>query len=352
MKLCKYVKCSKPHERRSAYCSASCKTRQWELKNGKKPFIESKKASKNDIGSYIENLVKEGIKPNLRPSVEGGYYQSIPAQYETRMVPAAPTNYAMNLSLLSASTSLLESEFKLETLLKRWMGGLFVGGILDLISPSQIEQRSIVSEAKEVYIKPPNILKDRMTSAEYQDLKIERLGIKGKYKDLFGDPSKDFYMIVDGNAGHGKSWWVAEFAQYFHRNHGKVIYYAAEQSGQNLAFQEMVQSLNTSFEIETNPKRLSKAQMLNDFKKYDLVVLDSVSEMGLSPEDLKDLRSNSDCAVVGVLQSTKDGQHKGSNEWLHDVAISVNLVRFQPQLRKSRFKKIEADKSGGRVINL
>jgi len=351
MKNCKYVNCLKPHERKSKFCTNACRTRQWELDNNKKPFLQQSKGSI----TKAETLNTVGYNKSIRPSTSGGYIKTIPAKTETYVYPNE-TNYGSYVSIIFgliggfAAKKKKGEKFSLSGFGKGAAGGYILGYGMDWLSPDQIEETVMIEPSREVYI--PAKDKNRMSSARYQDVKIKRLGLTGKYKKLFGDPAKDFYMIVDGSPGHGKSWWVAEFAQHFHRYHGKVIYYAAEQSGMNLAFQEMLTELNTSFEIETNPKRLSKQKIKEDFNNYDLVILDSVSHMGMTPQELRDLRDETNCAIVAVLQSTKEGQHKGSNEWLHDVGISINLVRYEPQVRKTRYKKIEPPKSGGRVINL
>jgi len=347
MKQCKYENCKKPHNRKSAYCCDSHRVRQWELKNNKKPFFEQPKAAVSKAAIGYDHL--------FRPSVGGGHIKTIPAKTETHIIPNQ-TNFARNTSIIFSlmggffGKKKRGEKFSLDGFLKGGTTGFFLGATMDWLAPNSTQETVMIEPSREVYI--PAEDKNRMSSARYQDAKIKRLGLTGKYKKLFGDPAKDFYMIVDGSPGHGKSWWVAEFAQHFHRFHGKVIYYAAEQSGLNLAFQEMLTELNTSFEIETNPKRLSKQKIKEDFNNYDLVILDSVSYMGMTPQELRDLREETNCAIVAVLQSTKEGQHKGSNEWLHDVGISVNLVRYEPQVRKTRYKKIEPPKSGGRVINL
>ena len=192
----------------------------------------------------------------------------------------------------------------------------------------------------------------RISSRDYRNEKIERISLNAKYRTLFGNPSKDFYMMVDGLPGHGKSYWVMEFAEYYNRQIGNVIYYAAEQNGQNLALQEMQNTLETTFTIERQPKKLSKSDMIKDFNQYDLVVIDSINEMGLSAKEIKDIRDASGAAIVGILQSTKDGQFKGGQEYLHDVDISVKLNTFKPEVIKSRYKSIHDEKDRGRVVKI
>lgn len=344
MKRCKYVKCRKEHSKRSAYCCPAHKTRQWEIDNNKKPFLADKNKQKTDAYHLKRSLAEVMMK-------DFDYKKVIPAVYKEVKTPNKKTNYARNLAIgVPLAKALIQKDVKPKDLLW-WMGGGYVlGSFIDWIQPKYTTTRLLVKEEQTIYQTPPKQKKNRMTGAEYADLEIPTLGLKGSYKNLFGDPSENFYMVVDGKPGHGKSYWVAKLAQYLHRNHGKAIYYAAEQHGENLALQEMVKAVGVTFEIETQPHLLSKKRIISDMKKYDLIVFDSVNEMGFTPDELKDMRKKSNCAVIGVLQSTKDGQHKGSQEWLHDVDISINIVRYKPEVRKTRFRKIEV--SGGKIVNM
>lgn len=351
MKKCEYINCENSHNRKSKFCKASCKTRQWEIDNNKAPFLSNKTVTKKKTGTISKHLTNDFF----RTDVNGNKVLSIPAKYRTEIVPLEAGQFALKFALLgSVAAPLVHREKLTPKSFMWWVASGFVFGLVkDLIRPKFVEQQVLIEEARTQIIPSvePKQNKQRMTSSEYKELNIERLGLTGKYKNLFGDPAANFYMVVDGRPGNGKSYWVAELAQHIHRNHGRVIYYAAEQNGQNLALQEMVKTLGTTFEIETKPHTLSKAKILQDMKNYSLVIMDSIQQMGLKPQEIREMRKQSNSALIGVLQSTKDGQHKGGQEWLHDVDISIQITRYQPHVRKTRFKKLESSDLG-RIINL
>ena len=354
MKKCAYIKCQELHTRRSKYCKPACKTRQWEIDNGKEPFLKGKNDER--VKAYHQKkTLSEIMMEGLRQDPNNGFFSYVvPAKYDTVLTLAEKKKYKNKLAVAAPiATALVKKDVTPKQLFWWTAAGYAIGSLLEWLQPKYIEQRVLLEPERTVNIDmpQPKVTKQRMTSAEYTDLEIPSLGLTGKYKTLFGDPSKDFYMVVDGKPGNGKSYWVAALAQHIHRNHGRAIYYAAEQSGQNLALQEMVKYVGTTFEIETKPHLLSKEKILEDMKNYSLVVMDSISEMGITPKDLRDMRKDSNAAIIGVLQSTKDGSHKGSQEWLHDVDISINVTRYQPQVRKTRYKKLDSGENG-RVVNM
>ena len=165
-----------------------------------------------------------------------------------------------------------------------------------------------------------------INALDYRKQKIETINFNRQYRQLLGRPPKNFYAMVHGQSGHGKSYWAIQFAEYFKRNHGKVLYFAAEQRGMNLAVQNILNEVEATFEVHTEPRSLTVSDIKRYAKSYDLLVFDSFTEMDLNPEQIKEIRKQGKAAILGVLQSTKDGQFKGDNTWLHDTDIMVQLV--------------------------
>lgn len=176
-----------------------------------------------------------------------------------------------------------------------------------------------------------------LSAKDYKDAQIPTIGFTGKYLYLMGDPSHGFYMMVTGAPGNGKSTFSIQFSEYLNSNHGRVLYLAAEQPRLNLPLQNLLKENNVSFDIHTQPP--SKLELLNEqIKGYKFVVFDSVNHMNLSSYDLKKLKdSNPLISFVCVMQSTKAGEFKGNQEYLHDCDIRVNLKRPKVYQTKSRF---------------
>ena len=193
----------------------------------------------------------------------------------------------------------------------------------------------------------PNGLKEKKTGkilsgAEYREKEIPTIGLTGKYKYLIGDPGPGFYMLVTGRPGHGKSTFTIQFAQYLQENHGRVLYLPAEQPGLNLPLQRLLRENNVSFDIHTDPP--SRVDLLEKIiAPYDYVIFDSVNHMHLQADDLALLRKKlPKVSFICIMQSTKTGDFKGSQQFLHDCDIQVELERPKVYQRKSRYAP-EAD---------
>jgi len=234
---------------------------------------------------------------------------------------------------------------KMDTRLKlaKWAGGL--GLIMDVAVgrakpaiPQQIaspeQQRLQQSNQFAQKAKQGGFL----NAAQYSKINIPVIAMSAEYDYLFGMPSRDFYMVIHGLPGNGKTSFAVKFAQYFNKHHGRVLYLASEQNGIDLSLQDILKNNKANFQIHTQPRQLSEADLLTAFNSYDLIVLDSATNMGFYPVDVKKLQEQSGKAMIAILQSTKDGSFKGSQEWLHDVDVSIKVDEFQAHLEKTRYK--------------
>lgn len=181
------------------------------------------------------------------------------------------------------------------------------------------------------------IFKPIVKAEEYRNVKIPSLGFRGEWLYLLGDPAPGFLMLITGAPGQGKSTVAIKFSQYFQENHGKVIYLAAEQSKLNKPLQRLLREFSATFAVHTMPTG-NVDQLAKDIAEYDLIVIDSVNHLRMSAEDLESLRAiYPEKSFVAVMQSTKDGNYKGSQEFLHNCDIRVDLERPYAKQTKSRF---------------
>ena len=226
-----------------------------------------------------------------------------------------------------------------------WFG--IAGAALDFVFKDKPQAQQQLIEVPQVQVQQVQTLQseitrkakkgDYLSAKDYQKITIPRIPMSSEYDYLFGMPARDFYMVLHGLPGNGKTSFAVKFGQYFHSHHGKVLYLASEQNGIDLAFQDVLKRYKASFQLHTNPKQLTEEHLLAAFKSYDLIILDSATNLGFYPNQIKDLQEKSGKAVIAILQSTKDGKFKGSQEWLHDVDISLKIDDFQAILEKSRF---------------
>ena len=173
---------------------------------------------------------------------------------------------------------------------------------------------------------------------QFKTMKFKPLHFEGEWKKLMGTPESNFGMMVYGKAGQGKSYFCLELASYLGNNFGDVIYNSSEE-GLSLSLQNKVQTMDmTNIHLGT-AKDLIALQMLLSQSPYKFVFLDSLNDMKISSKDFKQLKSmHPDKAFIGILQSTKSGSFKGSNDYEHDMDISLKIENQVAECKKGRFQ--------------
>lgn len=159
-----------------------------------------------------------------------------------------------------------------------------------------------------------------MNSIDFAKLHFNSIGFSGKWLDLIGDPSPGFTAMVFGRPKMGKSYLCVDFAGYLARNHGTVLYVANEEK------------LDATLQMKLNDKDVKHENLFvsdylpTDLSKYQFVILDSVNNLGLSPQDLQMLkRKNPGKSFIFIFQTTKDGKFKGANSYQHDVDVVIEV---------------------------
>ena len=159
-----------------------------------------------------------------------------------------------------------------------------------------------------------------MSSTDNVNLSFNKLGFKGKWLNLIGDPSSGFTAMIFGKPKMGKSYLAVDFAGYLARNHGTVLYVAREE-GIDDTLQKKLKEKNVA-----HPDLYVSDYLPTDLSKYDFVFLDSVNKLGLSPEDLEELKHNyPETSFVYIFQTTKMGNFRGGNEFQHDVDVVIEV---------------------------
>ena len=179
---------------------------------------------------------------------------------------------------------------------------------------------------------------------KYKDVNIPSLGLNKntQWHYLMGDPSVNFMAMLHGLPGNGKSTFSIQFADYFQRNHGDVLYIASEQKGYNKSFQDLLHQYNvgSNFDIANDSKDHNYKKILAAAKEYKLVIIDSINHIGLTSEQFEDIREKSPkTAFLAIMQSAKDGNFKGSQEWAHNCDIIIEMRKMVAHQTKSRFSQ-------------
>ena len=166
-----------------------------------------------------------------------------------------------------------------------------------------------------------------MPSGELMRMKFETIGLRGKFRELIGDPAVGFTAMVFGQPKSGKSTLMLEFAHHLAREHGEVLYCAIEE-GYGYTLQEKIARLGTVHERLNFSDRVP-----SDLSAYDFVFIDSVSKAGMELEDLVKLKhANPRTSFVFIFHSTKQGQFRGGNELAHEVDV---IIEVEPGLVKA-----------------
>ncbi len=189
---------------------------------------------------------------------------------------------------------------------------------------SGVEEKSEVVDPKQ----------NLMNSIDFAKLHFNSIGFSGKWFDLIGDPSPGFTAMVFGRPKMGKSYLCVDFAGYLARNHGTVLYVANEEK------------LDATLQMKLNDKDVKHENLFvsdylpEDLSKYQFIILDSVNNLGLSPQDLQLLkRKNPGKSFIFIFQTTKDGKFKGANSYQHDVDVVIEVPERGKAVQFGRFNQ-------------
>ena len=173
-----------------------------------------------------------------------------------------------------------------------------------------------------------------MNSIDFAKLHFNSIGFSGKWLDLIGDPSPGFTAMVFGRPKMGKSYLCLDFAGYLARNHGTVLYVANEEK------------LDATLQMKLNDKDVKHENLFvsdylpEDLSKFQFIILDSVNKLGLSPQDLENLkRKNPGKSFIFIFQTTKDGKFKGANSYQHDVDVVIEVPERGKATQFGRFNQ-------------
>jgi len=154
----------------------------------------------------------------------------------------------------------------------------------------------------------------------------------GAYKKDFHRMFSDTIALIWGMPGHGKTVYLLKYAQYRAEHDDNVLYVAREEYGRSVFDMKLkehnINHKNLRFRRELSPK---------DLKWATVIFLDSVSALKLNHEDIEELSLQyPNKNWVLVLQSTKGGDFRGSQEWEHLVDVAGEISHRKLILRKNR----------------
>lgn len=174
------------------------------------------------------------------------------------------------------------------------------------------------------------------TIEEVKAHKFDTFDLRHDLSQTIGKPAKNFKMLVYGKSGGGKTTWVINFANYFAENFGKVLFNSSEE-GIGVSLVRKLEGLSSKKMLIGQAKKFDELQRLLQSDHYDLLVIDSVNDMGLTTEQFENLCAN-ETATIFIQQSTKTGDYKGSTQLAHDTDIVLRIENQSVEVEKTRFK--------------
>jgi AAA domain len=159
-----------------------------------------------------------------------------------------------------------------------------------------------------------------VSSGELLAMDFQTIGLKGKYKELIGDPSVGFTAMVYGLPKSGKSTMCLDFANYLAAHHGKVLFCAVEE-GFGYTLKEKIERLKAHHSNLYITDRVP-----DNISDFDFVFIDSVSKAGMDVNDIDQIRKlHPNTSFIFIYHTTKEGKFKGVNEHAHEVDVIVQV---------------------------
>lgn len=371
----KCVECNRPLVgRQMKNCGQACAQRQYEKRKGIKPpnFVETKlKESSINGEKKLQQIQQNPSSIQFREPVEEIKQLQLQLQYWEGVRRDARKGVYSMATITGGVIGAASQDDKIDRLFGSLLGA-FIGKVADnwrqrtdlrnaeLAIKNLKERIKILEEANKLIAKKPFLIRSGnrvklspvqeqqeniklisdtlVTAKEYRALKIPTLGLSKQYKYLMGDVTPNFYGIITGESGHGKSTFAIDFANYLEKNHGRVVYMAAEQKGENKPLQDLLEKKKASFLVEKFPHKYDTKKWVKLSQNVNFVFIDSADALHLSPIQVEAIREEApNTAFVVILQYTKDGKFKGSNEWRHNCDVFMKAKEMTIYQDKSRF---------------
>lgn len=189
----------------------------------------------------------------------------------------------------------------------------------------------------------------KASAAELANTYFDCLHLKGKWEKIIGKPNRPFKLMIYGKPGSGKSTLALQFAGALAARYGQKVLYVAAEEGLSYTMKEKLERLDIK-----SPNLTIVDEMPKDVAQYATIFIDSVNHSGYSAEELRKLPGGHN--YVYVMQTTKDGNFRGSQEYLHDVDTCVKVEEMHAHTEKNRFGAmgdamvLDGDDEGGEAM--
>lgn len=154
------------------------------------------------------------------------------------------------------------------------------------------------------------------------------------YKTDFHKINSDTQIMLWGSPGHGKTVYALKFAQYVAEVLGlNTLYIAHEEFGRS-TFSEKLRQHNIGHANLKFTATLNQTQI----DQFDAIFFDSINSLEMTLADYRRLvKAHPGKLYVLIVQSTKDGDFRGGNNWEHEVDVAGEIRNRKLILHKNRF---------------
>lgn len=180
-----------------------------------------------------------------------------------------------------------------------------------------------------------------ISSQQLQLMNFDTLCFEGRWHTLLGDTSLNFFCVIHGLPGHGKSTFAIQLAKYLADNFGKTIYISGEEGFSKTFKDKFINSNAASILLDVADLRTYEDIVrVVPAESYRFIFIDSLDNMKINATKMKAIRAKfKNAALITISQSTKGGQMRGSQEIIHDSDIAIEVVNLLATTTKNRFKE-------------
>lgn len=186
----------------------------------------------------------------------------------------------------------------------------------------------------------PVDLSDKIISSQrLEQMVFKALNFQDKWREFIGQPSIEFFMVIHGRAGSGKSTFSVQLAYYLAENFGTVLYISGEE-GFSKTLKDKVVSNDAISENLYFADLHDLDEILTNVpsNRFNFLIIDSLNNLKIDVFGIRRMRDAfKGSAMIAITQSTKDGKMRGSNEIIHDCDIEVMVEKGQAKSIKNRF---------------
>lgn len=177
---------------------------------------------------------------------------------------------------------------------------------------------------------------DVVSSLDLQKAVFRHMGFTGIWKKIIGDPEDPFHTMIYGPGGKGKSTFGIKFATYLSKDLKRQVLYVADEEKISDKLKDKLQRFNSY-----NDRLALTGEIPAKLKGYDVIFLDSVTSMGMEPEQFEVIQEqNPTTSFIYILQTNKKGNFYGKRKWEHLCDVVLRFEDGMVGVEKNRFGSI------------